>query len=271
MQITIRHKVTIDIGEGVPRAWQHLLLTPQKSSVLSVRDWRIEAPGMDDATGFIDAYGNRAHLCSQTHPESQVSIVASGLVETFDKAGVVGRLGTDPVPALFRRLTRLTTPRESLIEKYRTAPRKGRNRIPLLHALMAGVGEDIGGGGQLLAQRQDAGALDQVQMPATQGTQPAPADYAHAFIGAARALDIPARFVTGYVVADDGSAKYHAWAEAWDDGLGWIGFDAMFGYCPAERHVRLAAGLDADGTRPVRSVPAAGQLAPGDVDVELQQ
>ncbi|HNU09620.1 MAG TPA: transglutaminase domain-containing protein, partial [Pyrinomonadaceae bacterium] len=43
--------------------------------------------------------------------------------------------------------------------------------------------------------------------------------------GAARALDIPARFVSGYVADTDDAPAYDSWAEAWDDGLGWIAFD----------------------------------------------
>ena len=49
----------------------------------------------------------------------------------------------------------------------------------------------------------------------------------------------------------------HAWAEAFDDGLGWIGFDAQYQLCPTERYVRLAVGLDAETALPVRTVPVA--------------
>jgi transglutaminase-like putative cysteine protease len=63
--------------------------------------------------------------------------------------------------------------------------------------------------------------------------------------------------VTGYLAAEgEEAASFHAWAEAWDDGLGWIGFDPMLGLCPEERHVRVATGLDAVSAAPVRSVPA---------------
>ena len=263
MQITIRHTLTIGIGEGLPRAVQHLLLTPQSSRVQTVREWRIEAPGMDDATGFIDAYGNRAHLCSQTRPEPEIAITASGLVETHDKAGVVGRIERDPVPALFRRVTRLTRPAAAIIGTFGSAPKEGKDRIPFLHALMAHVGELVSGAEHTQAQRQDGQSQSQAQGGG--------AEAAHAFIGAARAFDIPARYVSGYFLPDDGPAAFHAWAEAWDEGLGWIGFDPMLGACPAERHVRLAAGLDAESTIPVRSVPTTGIVALGDLTVELEQ
>ena len=258
MQISIRHQLSVAVGEGVARAVQHLLLTPQTSPVQSVREWQIDAPGMDGATGFIDAFGNRAHLASQTRPEAELTIRAAGIVETHDLNGVVGRLERDPVPALFRRVTPLTRAAGGIVSRFRSAPRHGKDRIALLHALMERVGEAVaeqGQDGQSQTQAQDGQSQRQGGVAGTPGA----ADYAHGFIGAARALGIPARYVTGYLSPDDGRpATFHAWAEAWDDGLGWIGFDAMLNLCPAEQHVRVASGLDALSTAPVRSVPMVG-------------
>lgn len=253
MQITIRHRLGVTVGDGVARAALHLLLTPQSSSVQTVGDWRLEAPGMDGASGFIDAYGNRAHLATQTRPGPQLVITASGVVTTHDRAGVVGRLARDPVPALFTRVTPLTRPTGAITQKFRTPPRTGEERIALLHGLMARVAEVLGTS-QSQSQSQ---AQAQSQSQAQAGGAPeAAAAHAHAFVGAARALGIPARYVTGYLVPEAGrGAIFHAWAEAWDDKLGWIGFDALLGLCPGERHVRVACGLDAATAAPVRAVP----------------
>jgi hypothetical protein len=261
MRIVIRHEIEIEVGEGVPRAVQHLLLTPQSSNVQSVVEWQLEAPGMDGAVGFIDAFGNRAHLASQTKPESTMRVVATGAVETHDLNGVVGRLERDPVPALFRRVTPLTKPAGAIVSKFRSAPKDGKARIELLHALMARVGEVLGdGAGQM--QAQDG------QTQAQSSDSADPAEHAHAFIGAARALGIPARCVTGYLSPPDGGlATFHAWAEAWDDRLGWIAFDCTLNVCPTERHVRVATGLDAASAVPVRSVPMLG--APRMLRVEV--
>lgn len=251
MKISIKHHLSLSLGQGVPRAIQHLLLTPQTSSVQTVREWRIEVEGLDEPAGFIDAYGNRAHLASQTKPEAELAIEVSGVVETHDRHGVVGRVGGEPVPALYRRVTALTKPMGAVMQKFRSVPKRSE-RIALLHALMARVGEVLDPAEQ--SQSQDGQSQSQSQGG---GVTHEAADYAHAFIGAARALEIPARYVTGYLAAEDGEpAKFHAWAEAWDEGLGWIGFDAMLQLCPVERHVRVASALDAVSAQPVRSVPA---------------
>ena len=96
------------------------------------------------------------------------------------------------------------------------------------------------------------------------------------FIAAARSLGVPARYVSGYLhvdpVQDDEDAddadrirtddltETHAWAEAFLEGLGWVGFDPSNDVCPTEGYVRLVTGLDANEAAPLRgSVTGASE------------
>jgi transglutaminase-like putative cysteine protease len=276
MKIAIRHQLSLAIGPGAARAVQHILLTPTAGPTQSILEWAIEVPGGENATTFADGFGNRAMLVTQMRPEAEITISVTGLVETIDRNGVVGRPAGEPPPALFRRSTAATKPIGAITSKLRSTPRGGPDRIPLLHALMARVGEVLGETGQSQSQQQDGQSQSQSQgQPESQAHGSVRADataHAHAFIGAARALDIPARFVTGYLYgAETPEAAFHAWAEAWDDGLGWIGFDAMLQICPTDAHVRVAVGLDANSTAPVRSVPVVGTPTMLEVQVEAAQ
>jgi transglutaminase-like putative cysteine protease len=98
-------------------------------------------------------------------------------------------------------------------------------------------------------------------------------DHAHIFIAAARTLQIPARYVTGYLVlGEEGTAEaHHAWAEAWVDSLGWVGFDVANRVCPTERYVRLACGLDAGYAAPIVGSRRGGETETLDVSVTVQQ
>jgi hypothetical protein len=253
MLITIRHTLSLTLGPGIVRSVQHVLLTPQTGPTQTVREWAIDMPGFSDAASFIDGFGNRAHLVSQHRPEAEFAVVVSGLVETIDRNGVIGRVPGEPPPALYRRPSPLAKAAGAITSKFRSGPKGGQGRIALLHELMARVGEVVGGvQAQNQSQSQDGQSQSQSQGEAAK--MPA-ADFAHAFIGAARGLEIPARYVTGYVAEHGEDAYWHAWAEAWDEGLGWIGFDPALGYCPTDKHVRVAVGLDAGNVPPVRSVP----------------
>jgi len=251
MLITVRHTLSLSLGPGVIRSAQHLLLTPQTGRTQAVREWSIDLPGIANAASFTDGFGNRALLVTQFRPEPELVVLVAGVVETTDRNGVVGRVAGEPPPALYRRPTPLAKAADAITA--RLSPKDGNSRITLLHELMARVAEVVG---NVQAQSQsDDGQMQSQSQGETSGV-PA-ADFAHAFIGTARALEIPARYVSGYVAEHGEEAYWHAWAEAWDDGLGWIAFDPALGYCPTDRHVRVAAGLDAAGTMAVRSVPTA--------------
>ena len=83
-------------------------------------------------------------------------------------------------------------------------------------------------------------------------------DFAHLFIAAARAMGIPARYVSGYIhIPGDGGVTEgasHAWAEAWVPGAGWVGFDATHPIRAGENHVRVAVGRDYRDAAPTRGV-----------------
>lgn len=270
MRIAIRHQLSVTPPPGTGQAVLHLLLTPKTGPTQTVEDWSIDIEGIDTAAKFTDAYGNAVHLVNQTRPEGDISVTVSGTIITRDAHGVLGRPGGEPVPALYTRITPLTRAPVTLYGKFRNSR---ETRLSVLHALMERVGETLGlpeaADDEAPTQIQTDGAQSQSQSSKTapDAVLPPVSDYAHAFIAAARALDIPARYVTGYLVDAEGTSAFHAWAEAFDDHLGWIGFDAYLQLCPTDRHVRLAVGLDALSTQPLRAAPAGEGVRTVEVDV----
>lgn len=256
MRIAIDHRLSVTPPPGIYQAVFHLLLTPPSGPSQTVESWSVEGPGIGNAGRFADGFGNAAHLVNQIRPEGEIVIHVRGEVTTRDTNGVLGRPAGEPVPALYRRQTGPAKAPAALYGRFRNA---GEGRLHVLHALMARVGETLGlpEEKETPAQMQADGGQAQVQAAEAPVDRPAPADYAHLFIGAARALDIPARYVMGYRLTDGGEDGLHAWAEAFDDGLGWIGFDPHMQICPTERYVRLAVGLDAETAPALRTVPVA--------------
>jgi transglutaminase-like putative cysteine protease len=256
MRIEIDHTLTLTPPPGTAHLMLHLLLTPLSGPTQFVESWTVECPGIGNAGRFTDAYGNPVHLVNQSAPEGEIVLSAKGVVVTQDTNGVLGRPANEPVPALFRRLTPLTRAGDFV------AP-EAASRLDMLHALMVRVGHELGALETLAqTQMQADGAQEQQQRPVVSAD-----DYAHRFIAAARALDIPARFVVGYLVG----TGLHAWAEAFDDALGWIGFDPRLQLCTTEKHVRLAIGLDAESATPLRTVPAVDIAQTAKVTATLEE
>jgi transglutaminase-like putative cysteine protease len=71
-------------------------------------------------------------------------------------------------------------------------------------------------------------------------------DFTHLMIGMARALRIPARYVSGFLhpVGErfKGYTQTHAWAELWFPSAGWVGFDPANRCAVAENFVKVAIG-----------------------------
>jgi transglutaminase-like putative cysteine protease len=84
-------------------------------------------------------------------------------------------------------------------------------------------------------------------------------DFAHLMIAACRALGIPARYVSGYILssperATRGSGASHAWCEALVPGYGWRGFDPTNDVLAADAHVKVAIGRNYHDVPPTRGM-----------------
>jgi transglutaminase-like putative cysteine protease len=263
MLITVRHELAIPFDGAATRAVEHLLLTPLSAGTQVVKEWAIETAGIETAARFTDAFGNRALLVTRDRPDETQAIVVRGAVEAGAGNGVIGRIPGEPVVALFRRITEATKPDAELVEAFASVDRAGRGRIDLFHDLMgrlyeAAEAEPAEEASQSQSQPDQSQSQSQSSEPSDDAPTRDPVALSHRFIGVLRALELPARFVTGYVASDDdGPGGWHAWAEAYDDSLGWIGFDCALGICPTDRHIRVAVGLDAGSIPPVRTIPVA--------------
>jgi len=83
-------------------------------------------------------------------------------------------------------------------------------------------------------------------------------DFAHVMIGCARAMKIPARYVSGLVHPDArrfrGYTQTHAWCELLFPSAGWIGFDPTNHCIVGPNFVKVAVGRDYRDVPPNRGV-----------------
>ena len=272
MLITIRHKLTIDFKGPVQRLLFHLLMSPQSGPTQKVVDWTLDIPGEAKQVPMIDGFGNKALFASLTNVEEPLDITVSGTVETLSSNGVLGWPMGEPVPWLYHRATPATRVPVSVWGKFRSEAAQRDSQLGAMHGLMERIHDMLNARneaeaaeaeqGQSQSQASEAGSQSQSQSQdePDMGLDPA-LEYAGTFVGSARALGIPARFVSGYYLAgpdEDIESGAHAWAEAYVEGLGWIAFDPRLDLCPTDRHVRVAVGLDAESAVAIRAYPSVG-------------
>lgn len=81
-------------------------------------------------------------------------------------------------------------------------------------------------------------------------------DFAHILLVMLRLLNIPARYVSGYVCPHDnnqrGEGATHAWVEAYIPFYGWLGLDPTNNCIVNDSHVRLAIGRKFSDCSPVK-------------------
>ena len=91
-------------------------------------------------------------------------------------------------------------------------------------------------------------------------------DFAHLQIGCLRALGLPARYVSGYLVTDPpagqprliGADASHAWLAVYCPRIGWVDLDPTNDVVPDDRHITLAWGRDYGDVSPLRGVVLGG-------------
>ena len=264
MRLSVRHQTRYDYETALAYSVQRLYLTPPDFASQKVMNWTVSAPGMDKALSYLDGFGNRVHLVTYHDISGPVTISAEGIVDCTDAAGVVKGLASPAPDAVFLRQTKSTLPSpalRALAEK--TAAASGK--LDLLHRLM----DEIHGKVAYEIGTTDSETTAAEAFAAGRGVCQ---DHAHIFLGAARFLGIPARYVTGYLVTADGApaTAAHAWAEALVPDLGWVGFDAANGTCPTDHYVRVAAGIDAAGVTPIRGSRRGGQTERMRVEVRVE-
>ncbi|MEK4032608.1 transglutaminase family protein [Methylocystis sp. IM3] len=252
MRIRIRHETTYRYLKPAKSVIQHLRLTPRNFDGQHVKNWRIEVDRDCRLTSAEDAFGNILHRFTADGPLDSITTTVEGEIATFDTAGVAsGALERFP-PALYMRQTPLTAPSAEILDFARETARGGDD-LSRLHALLAAIYAEMN-------FDTDATHAATTAVEAFDARKGVCQDFAHLFIACARAIDAPARYVSGYYLRSDGDAQVagHAWAEAHVAGLGWVGFDPAHGLSPGERHLRLATGLDYLGAAPVRGARAGG-------------
>ncbi|KVE06958.1 transglutaminase family protein [Burkholderia anthina] len=321
MRLAIRHISRYRFDDQASHALQRLRLRPQSGPGQTVRAWQVTIDGVEPTLSYADGLGNRIDLVRHDRgAKDEIVVVAAGVVETQDRAGILGNSEGYAPPWIFERETALTKAGDTVRALTDALPIEPHG-LDALHWLMTEVHGRIAYAPNLAA---DAPVDAETALQRGEGTS---RDHAHAFIAAARVLKIPARYISGYVLADSAMQRIadskqhssdveeeaalalqsgdgmqqalgashaaqsqsqgqsqsqsqsqgqpqaalgaqpqaasltqqpagHAWAEAYVEGLGWVGFDPFMNRCPDERYVRIAVGLDHRDAQPVTGLGA---------------
>ena len=263
MRLSVRHLTRYGYDPPALRAALRLKLFPPRLESQTVQSWTVTVNGTPVEPLYRNGLGESESIWTAQAPLGAIEILAEGVVETRDAAGVARGLVDHTRPGMYLRETALTQPDAAIAALAQGA--RAPNALEGMHKLCAAVREAVD---YTPAATHHATTAAQALAQGAGVCQ----DHAHVFIAAARTIGIPARYVAGYIAAGfDGAHETHAWAEAYVPDLGWVGFDPSNRQCPTDAYIRLCAGFDAADAAPVRGAVSMGGDEALDVAVEVAQ
>jgi transglutaminase-like putative cysteine protease len=268
MRLRISHRTIYRYDPPASGLIQVLRLTPGNHDGQYIAGWQIDVSTDSHLSQRQDAFGNITHHFTVDTSLSELVVHVEGQIETQDTGGILrGTIEHFP-PSLYLRATPLTQADDAMADFAKTiAGRMQGHVLDTLHALMQELHAHV----TFDTDPTHTGTFAHEAFALGRGVCQ---DYAHIFIGCARAAGIPARFAAGHFLRADGIVHQdagHAWAEAYVPDLGWVGFDAANHICVNEAHARVAIGLDYLGAAPVRGARFGGGTETLAVAVKVDQ
>ncbi len=265
MILNVRHRTTYRYTPAVSGVAMRLKLFPSRFDGQKPLRWMVSVNGEEVRPDVRNGYGDEVATVFLRGGVEAVEVVAEGVVETTDLAGVLRGFRAPLRPAVCLRETPRTRADAAIRALAAEADATGGAPIDRAHALQDLVSARVA----YVTGSTSAATTAAASLAAGKGGCQ---DHAHVIIAAARALGWPARYVAGYYLPSALGAEdvaTHAWAEVWIDRLGWVGFDASNDLCPTDAYIRLCSGLDAADAAPIRGHTEGLATETLDVDVSV--
>lgn len=267
MKLEIVHSTRYHYTGPIAETVMEVRLQPMDGNGQRCLDFKLELSHGIKPRTYVDGFGNRVHYFNLVRPHAGLTVLSRSTVETG--------LGPDDGAGeeLVQDFLRFRSPVEEVDGIHELArrhaitnPASESEVEDALDALTATISREFTYDRTVTNVYSDVGDVLQLKAGVCQ-------DFAHLFIAVARAMGVPARYVSGYIhfPGEKVSTASHAWAEAWVAGRGWIGFDATHPVRTTPHHVRLAVGRDYTDAAPTRGVYVGSAASTMAISVKTRQ
>lgn len=276
MQWRVRHVTSHRYAESSAATYSEARLIPLTTGDQVVLRSRVEIDPSAWSQEYRDYWGTTVTAFEVTEEHEVLTVSATSVVDTGPvDTGSVDAIGWEGLadPDLRDRHCEYLAPSEV------TDPDPGlASRLLDIREASGSPAEYVHAVGEIVrTEVQRLGAPTHVSSTA-RGAWEARAgvvhDLVHVVLGALRQAGIPARFVSGYVHADDDppvgetfTSEPYAWVQWWDGD--WTGYDVLEDRAIGPRHVALGIGREFADVPPLRGIYATGGSVDSIVEVEL--
>jgi transglutaminase-like putative cysteine protease len=252
MRVSITHSTRIDYTSDVLEGVMDVRLGPLSDADQQWQCFELQASPNASVGRYSDGFFNAAHLVTFKRPHRYVEVTAHGEVETLlEDPFVPPRHQPKPLTAAERvfylqpsRMVPLDARLNAMAEPHHAHAH--HDTFEAVQQLMGLVYGEFVYEQRVTDVTTAVSDVLNVQRGVCQ-------DFAHVLIGLCRAIEVPARYVSGYVVSTSrGSQESHAWMEAFTPWHGWRGFDPTNNLVASTRHIKAAIGRDYRDVAPTR-------------------
>lgn len=265
MIYSVRHTTTFRYEPAVRESVMEVRLQPRSDGEQRCLSFTLDIDPAANIMQYRDFTGNTVHHFDIAGRHAQVKVTALSSVEvqsvpapcsadSGDWADLDALIASNDhwemlLPSPFAQTT-------ERLEQLATVLQCERRGNPL--ALLTQLNEQIY---QLFAYVPNSTKVDSPIEEALRTRQGVCQDFAHIMIALVRRLNVPCRYVSGYMFHRDEEEKdrslegaSHAWVEALVPSLGWVAFDPTNNLVGGDRHIRVAIGRDYADVPPTRGV-----------------
>ena len=273
MQLRIVHTTGYEYDDQVAASYNEARLTPQTQGGQIVTQSRVDVVPKPWMQTYRDHWGTNVTAFEVLDPHTSLRVVGTSTVHTTPTVSESDPLTWDDLAGLVDDFAEYlivlprVQPPEDLFEHVLMLRDSCETPRDAAIAICNFIHDEV---------EYRAGSTEVHAIAATAWAQRSGVcqDLAHLVIGCLRSLDIPARYISGYLhpvrdpeVGVAVTGESHAWIEWWD-GV-WHGFDPTNNEPPTERHVVVATGRNYDDVRPLAGV-FSGRGAASHMVVDVQ-
>lgn len=258
MKIRLEHVTRFDYSAEVLEGVMEVRLGPLSDGKQRWDSFALSVTPTGSVRQYTDGFGNRTHLVTVGKPHRALEVITRGELSTtldnpfalpaapprpLSPGDLVDFLSPSPMVPALSEFAELAAPRawidpEGTFDGVRALTRLVHERFAYVRNVTT-----------------VATTVDEVMRLRSGVCQ----DFAHVLLGLCRAAGVPARYVSGYTVAElpngeaaRGEQASHAWVEAFTPTHGWRGFDATNDVVVGDGHVKVAVGRDYADVSPTR-------------------
>ena len=276
MKLRVVHRTSYHYGEPVTTSHHEARLSPRDRESQRVLSHEVEVTPLPEARRRrFDYFGNRTISFSVSEPHRDLEVVARSLVELTELPPPP--LHRSPAWELVRAQLRADRHRDALdayamsfdsphVPAADELLRYALPSFPEDRPLLEAVRDLVGRIHTEFVYDPSATEISTPVLEVLQERRGVCQDFAHVAIGCIRALGLPARYVSGYLLTRPppgkpklvGADASHAWFATFVPGQGWVDFDPTNDVIPSDEHVSVAFGRDFDDVTPIRGVILGG-------------